>query len=1388
MTQVISPETLTCPYPGLRHFRREEALVFFGRDEQVDQLLERLGRSRFLAVVGSSGCGKSSLVRAGLIPALETGLLAPAGARWAVATMRPGDQPLRNLVDALLDDGVLGPAKAGVAHAAEFRLADLRRGPLGLAEVLVDTPLPGGKNLLLLVDQFEEIFRFRTEGRRDEADAFVALLLASAAQPDVPIHVVLTMRSDYLGDCALFAGLPEALNGSQFLTPRLSRDQRRQAIEGPAAVFDGSVEDALVNRLLNDMGTGPDQLPLMQHALMRLWKRASPSAATTEEVVLRLVDYEAIGGLEAALSRHADEIFGGLEEDQRAIAEAMFRLLGERGIEGRDTRRPTELRAIAEVAGVAIERVRPVVEAFRHPDLSVLMPPPPTPLEPETVLDISHESLIRQWGRLQGWVEHEASSAEMYRRLAQTAALWGGRKAGLWGTPDLELALDWKDREQPNAAWARRYGGDFGLAMRFLRESEQRREANRAAEAKRQIEVLKLAQRRADEAERRRKEDAAEARRLRFFVIALTVAVALVAVLAGVALVLRDRANKAEAAANSRALEVARAKIVALDLSEKANRAEAEAASKALETTLAQAEAKAAADKVELQKRITTAAQLTYEYQLVHEKAPVLGLLLAVEAMQATMRVGEPPLPTADQILRQTLTTIGGRGLYDPGSGIRDVLFRPDGHRMVALNLDGTVSEWELNDPVPKPVPLFHHDAGLEGRAISPDGRWLAAIEVPKDGPGNHDREIVRVVDLENPGAKPIVPQDQEGSSSTLALSRDGRWLAIGGRGDLVRLYQLDSATPKPTLLHCKDAGEPDGPVQTNQSGETSRLSIQRLTFSPDGRWLAATLHRYGLSDQIKVFDLANLRATPSTGFVGGNRTLAAFSRDGRQIAVGSDEGVVRVFDLTHPRDDPIELLGHKGRITALAFGPDGRLASGSEDQIVRVWDAGTATKFRGEEGPSYGLAFSPDGRRLTSWGGDGMRVFELSEPFVQPIIRRHPGEQNPTRFDRGVVTLEITADGKRLISGDGDGTTLVWDLNHLDAQPVVLPREKDGVRALATSADDRRLVVGRDDRSLIVTDQSTPDVESQSIQPVGAKTVTLQVFDLNDLAAPPTVLSRSSDSMAALAIDSEGRLLMASATGAVWTWDLNHLDAEPVPLLRDPDTRAAAISHDGRWLVTQGVKDRSTRVWDLHAKTSRRIDHPPYVVGLLQAGVSRDSRWLATAWFSGWVRVWELRTPTNRPFIFGGSSPLAISPDGRSLAVDAEQELSIWSLDDPTASRIILPKRDASSMVLAIDPSNRWLIEGCLDKTIRFWLLRPDELIALAGRTAGRNFTFDEWEHYFPRQPYRPTFPDLPVPKFDERYGSIARNLTPTEWQDAFPGLPYRKTFPDRPVPPDGK
>ena len=270
MTQFEIPSN---PFPGLRPFEFNESLLYFGRDGQSEQLLRKLAASRFMAVIGTSGSGKSSLVRAGLLPALFGGFMASAGSDWRIALFRPSNDPIGNLAGAINDSGLFGE-KAESLQATMIE-ATLRRGSLGLVEAVRQSRIGSHENVLVVVDQFEELFRFaqvaESEQYQNDAAAFVKLLLEASRQKEIPIYVVLTMRSDFLGDCSLFWDLPEAINEGQYLIPRLTREQRREAITGPIAVCNADITPRLVNRLLNDMGDNPDQLPILQHALMRTW-------------------------------------------------------------------------------------------------------------------------------------------------------------------------------------------------------------------------------------------------------------------------------------------------------------------------------------------------------------------------------------------------------------------------------------------------------------------------------------------------------------------------------------------------------------------------------------------------------------------------------------------------------------------------------------------------------------------------------------------------------------------------------------------------------------------------------------------------------------------------------------------------------------------------------------------------------------------------------------------------------------------------------------------------------------------------------------------------------------------------------------------------------------
>src|SRR5688572_8324233 len=407
---MIESKRIKNPFPGLRPFETDEYRLFFGREGQSDELLARLQRSHFLAVVGTSGSGKSSLIRAGLLPALRGGLMAGAGSGWRIAVMRPGGDPIGNLARELVQKDVLIQAGGGLppAEAEAVIEATLKTGSLGVVDVARQGRLAEHEKLLIVVDQFEELFRFRsavheTMSTGDEASAFVKLLLEASQQRQISIYVVLTMRSDFLGDCSQFQGLPEAINDGQYLIPRMTRDERRFAVIGPVGVTRGKITEPLVNRLLNDVGDNPDQLPILQHALMRTWEHWQAHRRNGEAIGLE--HYEAIGTMSDALSLHADEAFNELpDERSRAIAQKLFKALTERGADNREIRRPTRMDALCSITGANIAEITAVIDVFRRVGRSFLMPPAGVPLHADTVIDISHESLIRNWARLRQWV------------------------------------------------------------------------------------------------------------------------------------------------------------------------------------------------------------------------------------------------------------------------------------------------------------------------------------------------------------------------------------------------------------------------------------------------------------------------------------------------------------------------------------------------------------------------------------------------------------------------------------------------------------------------------------------------------------------------------------------------------------------------------------------------------------------------------------------------------------------------------------------------------------------------------------------------------------------------------------------------------------------------
>ncbi|MBV8857174.1 MAG: TIR domain-containing protein [Acidobacteria bacterium] len=462
--EVLAPPAVAAenPFPGLRPFEEHESEYFFGREGDLSELLIRLRHMRFLAVVGASGCGKSSLIRAGLIASLKAGGLP---GMWRVAVLRPWQSPVAQLALALSDPEALDVPAESPEEAAAIVKAILRKGPLGIVEAFHRYPLGERERLLILVDQFEELFTFvrdvGTAAASDEARAFVKLLI-EALSPEyrgLPIYVALTMRSDHLGECALYPGLAEAINNGLYLLPRMERDQLRDVIKGPVEAAGGSISERLADTLINDLKEDADHLPILQHAMMRLWNQWRHDGGAK----IDFDHYKKMGELSNTLCKHAEEVYAELDpERQQPIAEAVFRNIT-RVKEGKVVRRQTRLgvvRRSPKLREVPFGEIERVLDAFRAEGRSFLVPPlkegpddGKQRLDDETAIDISHESLIRQWGRLNEWAMQEATSREQHKRITQLASDWARRERApdflIWGANLFELS-DWA-KNNPDA-------------------------------------------------------------------------------------------------------------------------------------------------------------------------------------------------------------------------------------------------------------------------------------------------------------------------------------------------------------------------------------------------------------------------------------------------------------------------------------------------------------------------------------------------------------------------------------------------------------------------------------------------------------------------------------------------------------------------------------------------------------------------------------------------------------------------------------------------------------------------------------------------------------------------------------------------------------------------
>lgn len=1299
------------PFPGLRPFRSDEHHLFFGREEQTAALLQLLRTNRFLAVVGTSGSGKSSLVRAGMIAELHGGTMTRAGSTWEVMILRPGGNPIENLARAFVEANLYDPEDPNTLPRL---LATLNRSRFGLVEAMKQSDVfEPGTNLLVVVDQFEELFRFRQQGVDSEetAAAFVNLLLTASEQQETPIYVTITMRSDYLGDCSEIPGLAEAVNEGEYLIPRLLRDQKRDAIEKPIGVGAARISPLLVQRLLNDVGDDPDQLPVLQHALMRMWDVWSVGGDPDRPIDFG--DFEATGGLAAALSNHADEVYDSLPDDRhRSACEKIFKALTEKGSDNRGIRRPTRLARLQAIAASDKGSVLTALDAFRGSGVTFLMPGTEVVLGDRTVLDLSHESLMRGWQRLRGWVEDEAQSARIFRRLSDTARLWKDGYAGLFRDPDLQIALSWREQKQPNAEWAEQYGGDFEKAIAFLEASNAEAQAERQAkEAARQRE-LEQARQLAEAQQLRLEHQQRAARRLRKLIAGLAV-VAVIAGLACVAaLIANQRANELadEAQASAKRAEQSRhetAEALAVVESQKVavegSRDKAEAA-----------ERLARAAEEEGRKLIYTTDMRLAPFVWKDDRATgeQLRLLLA-RHIPVSKEVGakdaaalKPDLRGFEWHYYQHLLNESAAVYSGHESPVIDGAFTSNGE-LVTLDRNGQLRHWDLGTQQEDETSrrdLLGGPSAARDRVLSDDGQWAAAqnralspngrlaaqaegktVSVFDTATGKEKFRVesanvkYRHVIFSSDGAILVVADDKlrwlsadQGEEiasvnekypriQSLALSANGLTLAVVGHGNIgsqYSLFRLDGGSRKVTPL-----------AKNLNLGPTLTASA----LSPDGQVLACASMFGG---RHWLYDISNKKLTSLPAHASPLRALA-FSGDGARLATADAEGTIKIWadplKLTQKSAPQVTLKGHQGAIRSLCFSEGGKhLLTTSADKTARVWDlenagAGIQPLERSRGGITV-ARYSPDGLLIAAPSGSKVRLWDAATgQLVRELDAGDRWFVSAIAFspsDRHLLAVGCTRTGE-------EAHVLLWDIDAAGERarlPIAVESAVGVVGALAFSPDGTYLVAGLGNRPLFRDGYSNPLI----VWEVASRRV---IHNLPGHQNQCLALDFSKDGTLLASAGRDGKAIIWSTK----TWKAVHTLENPEKNSLSGAPRAdlddVAFAPDGK-TVALASREGSVQLWGV-ATGDLLAALKGHSGAVTAVAFSPDGRTLASGSADRTVRLWNVETRNVLIQLeqsgagLGEIHALAFSPSGKQLLASGDDK-AVWSTapavwNDPT-------------------------------------------------------------------------------------------------------------------------
>jgi WD40 repeat protein/DNA-binding SARP family transcriptional activator len=1186
------------PYKGLQYFDQADADLFFGRELLTAKLVGYLGPTRgdrFLAVVGASGSGKSSIVRAGLIPALKRskpladGTLPPAGcAEWPVHVITPTVHPLEALAVSLTRD-------AESVTATITLMDNLARDPRSLhlhVRRLLSQP---SNSLLLLVDQFEELFTLcRSEAERQ---AFVDNLMA-AVETDGPTVVVIALRADFYAHCGQFASLRQALERRQVYIGPMSAEELRRAVTGPAEQGGWSFEPGLVEFLLQEVGDEPGALPLLSHALLETWQRRRGRTLTFS-------GYSESGGVRGAIAQTAERVLQALEPEQQAIARNTFLRLTELGEGTQETRRRVKLAELVSRLEDA-----PTVEAVLQTLADARLV-----TTSEDAVEVAHEVLIREWPTLRGWLEEGREGLRIHRHLTETAQEWEhlSREPGeLYRGARLAMASE----------WAAEHADELNpLEREFLEASQElarREEAQREAQRQRELEAAQ----RVAEAERRRAEEQARATRR------LKLGALLLAGVSVIAIVLAVIASGARSTAR-----------------QERDNAQREAA---VNHSLALASsAQHAHDNGEVDLALALALEAVSMDQPPPEARRTLSAIALGPGTRAVLKGHSNSVQDVAFSPDGRLALSGSCGKLDPngicvqgelilwdleaGAELRrfeghthwvnGVAFSPDGKTALSGSGDATLILWDVSAALNTGVETGEviqrfkgHTGGVNRIAFSPDGQTALSA--------SDDTTLI----LWNVATGEEIHrfEGHTGRVTCVAFSPDGQ-TALSGSDDTI-LILWDVATGK-EIRHF------EGHIN----------EVTGVAFNLDGRTMLSTADH-----TLRLWELETGEEIRQQSF-GGMPVLFAISPDGRTVIFGL--GGLRLWDIERWREYQWLLGGDSDGVwsESAVISPDGLLAlSGSSDGSLRLWNLEGQVEFRRFETdgtPLAAVAVSPDGRRLLT--GDMTDETTLWDVERGEVIRRFEGHEVAVSPN----AVAFSPDGRYALVGSGDafGSSGVRSLVLWDIETGEEIRRFEGhreiLRSVAFSPGGRTALAGsqgvtNEEGDLILWDletgepirrfDTTEDITSIVFSADGSRALTGSAYFSNlslwDVTTGQEI--RCFEGHTNLVFDvafgpDETTALSASGDGSLILWDVETGDILRRYLGHDNMVWSLDISPGGRYAIS-GSEDGTVILWDFETgeELRRFSGHTALATGLV---FSPDGQTAFSVSLDGTLIQWQI-------------------------------------------------------------------------------------------------------------------------------------------------------------------